>query len=299
MTMSDTWNTLREQIELFSVPFPDEAIAYADAHREEVTPFLVESIARLADHPEDDDNPDYVLHLYAMHLLAVWRETAAYLPLARLGHHSYDVVERLFGDSVTESYGRCLASVCDGNLLVLQQLIEDESASHWTRHAALDAYMVRVFEGDASRDELIAYLIRLGDAEATRLRALHGDFDDLQILDAVVSVATDIGATELLERIRSWFEDDLLDPMIADLPWVVSHISRPYETCREEQLGRGNGYVTSVRAEIGWWSGFREDEPPVPRSMSVVQPVRSGPKIGRNDPCPCGSGKKHKKCCGA
>lgn len=26
--------------------------------------------------------------------------------------------------------------------------------------------------------------------------------------------------------------------------------------------------------------------------------VRSGPKIGRNDPCPCQSGKKHKKCCG-
>jgi SEC-C motif domain protein len=27
--------------------------------------------------------------------------------------------------------------------------------------------------------------------------------------------------------------------------------------------------------------------------------VREGPKVGRNDPCPCGSGKKHKKCCGA
>ena len=25
---------------------------------------------------------------------------------------------------------------------------------------------------------------------------------------------------------------------------------------------------------------------------------RSGPKVGRNDPCPCGSGKKYKKCCG-
>jgi SEC-C motif-containing protein len=25
---------------------------------------------------------------------------------------------------------------------------------------------------------------------------------------------------------------------------------------------------------------------------------RSEPKTGRNDPCPCGSGKKHKKCCG-
>ncbi len=27
--------------------------------------------------------------------------------------------------------------------------------------------------------------------------------------------------------------------------------------------------------------------------------VRSEPRVGRNDPCPCGSGKKYKKCCGA
>ena len=27
-------------------------------------------------------------------------------------------------------------------------------------------------------------------------------------------------------------------------------------------------------------------------------PVRAGPKVGRNDPCVCGSGKKFKKCCG-
>ncbi len=26
---------------------------------------------------------------------------------------------------------------------------------------------------------------------------------------------------------------------------------------------------------------------------------RAGPKVGRNDPCPCGSGKKYKRCCGA
>ena len=29
----------------------------------------------------------------------------------------------------------------------------------------------------------------------------------------------------------------------------------------------------------------------------VQQYLRATPKIGRNDPCPCGSGKKHKKCC--
>ncbi len=28
-------------------------------------------------------------------------------------------------------------------------------------------------------------------------------------------------------------------------------------------------------------------------------PLRTGPKVGRNDPCPCGSGKKYKNCCGA
>lgn len=31
---------------------------------------------------------------------------------------------------------------------------------------------------------------------------------------------------------------------------------------------------------------------------STVQPVRRGKKVGRNEPCPCGSGKKYKKCCG-
>jgi preprotein translocase subunit SecA len=32
---------------------------------------------------------------------------------------------------------------------------------------------------------------------------------------------------------------------------------------------------------------------------NAVAPIRSGPKVGRNDPCPCGSGKKYKACCGA
>ena len=34
------------------------------------------------------------------------------------------------------------------------------------------------------------------------------------------------------------------------------------------------------------------------RRVSHQPVVRSGPRVGRNDPCPCGSGKKHKKCCG-
>jgi hypothetical protein len=38
---------------------------------------------------------------------------------------------------------------------------------------------------------------------------------------------------------------------------------------------------------------------PTPPFPAPVAPVRrSEPKVGRNDPCPCGSGKKFKKCCG-
>ena len=36
-----------------------------------------------------------------------------------------------------------------------------------------------------------------------------------------------------------------------------------------------------------------------PKQNHVETVVHEGPKIGRNDPCPCGSGKKYKKCCGA
>ena len=33
------------------------------------------------------------------------------------------------------------------------------------------------------------------------------------------------------------------------------------------------------------------------KSKPALAPVRAGPKPGRNEPCPCGSGKKYKKCC--
>lgn len=34
------------------------------------------------------------------------------------------------------------------------------------------------------------------------------------------------------------------------------------------------------------------------RQRENVTVVRSAPKVGRNEPCPCGSGKKYKQCCG-
>ena len=47
------------------------------------------------------------------------------------------------------------------------------------------------------------------------------------------------------------------------------------------------------RMHDGRWY-YVDGEPPKPQTLR-----HAAPKVGRNDPCPCGSGKKYKKCCGA
>jgi len=50
--------------------------------------------------------------------------------------------------------------------------------------------------------------------------------------------------------------------------------------------------IAEFAKEEGRWY-FVDGETP-----KTVQSIRKSPKIGRNAPCPCGSGKKYKKCCG-
>ncbi len=80
------------------------------------------------------------------------------------------------------------------------------------------------------------------------------------------------------------------------------YLLRPItENDEREQLG-----ARSRRQQPMTYSG-PEDQAVTPRpqrmdnrSAAAVKPVvRALPKVGRNDPCPCGSGKKYKKCCGA
>lgn len=42
-----------------------------------------------------------------------------------------------------------------------------------------------------------------------------------------------------------------------------------------------------------------EAEEKLLKETKKVDPLKAGAEPGRNDPCPCGSGKKYKKCCGA
>lgn len=297
--MSDNWNTLRPQIEYFSRPFPRPAIVFANTHREEVAPFLIDSLTRMAADPSIAQDSEYVLHLYAMHLLATWRDARAYAPLAALGHHPDDVLDIVMGDVITESYGRSLASVCDGDIAPLQALFEDVQASHWARNAALEAWGVRVIEGDSARDDLLQYLMSRGDIEAARLRRTDTVRNEFEVLDCVVAVAVDIAAVEMIDRIDCWYADNLLDQSISTRDWVHQQMRTTFDLIRAQSLARGKGYVRDPEKEMGWWSGFTESPVKSKKPGATPQPVQHDPKIGRNDPCPCGSGKKYKKCHGA
>jgi len=62
--------------------------------------------------------------------------------------------------------------------------------------------------------------------------------------------------------------------------------------------------VASLFEENGWIYTIElepdkpEDIGDLERLLHPAQPMLAEKKIGRNDPCPCGSGQKHKKCCG-
>lgn len=62
---------------------------------------------------------------------------------------------------------------------------------------------------------------------------------------------------------------------------------------RERGLKKQYHEKAHFKKEDGTWY-FTEGAAVAPKPI-----VRTEPKVGRNDPCPCGSGKKFKKCCGS
>ena len=64
----------------------------------------------------------------------------------------------------------------------------------------------------------------------------------------------------------------------------------------EFQHADAGGYGADEEAATPDYQHGQQPGQPMPRPQTVV---REGAKIGRNDPCPCGSGKKYKQCCGA
>ncbi len=82
-------------------------------------------------------------------------------------------------------------------------------------------------------------------------------------------------------------------------------IEEPITPEEREILVRAIGAAAPAIYDYFWearqkgWALSEDDEVPWPGSLSAQIPYRrETPKVGRNDPCPCGSGKKYKRCCG-
>jgi preprotein translocase subunit SecA len=122
---------------------------------------------------------------------------------------------------------------------------------------------------------------------------------------------------ELFQDLQDRIEDEtlrylfFLQPVSGQgLPMPMQPEEEEYE---EEQVAAGQGDTNGAQraAAQGSMQDFtRNIQRKKEREMAELQfvggatstarqPVVKGHKVGRNDPCPCGSGKKYKKCCGA
>lgn len=297
---SDLLGRLREAFEFFRRPFPSQAVALAERHREVVAPWLVQVLEDVVRNPSLGLQDDYVLHDFAMVLLGHWRDTRAYRPLLALVRLPYETVDMLFGDLLFETYDRAVASVCDGDLAPLIAIVEDDTASVWVRMTLIDAWVLRVIEGDAPAAPLEDCLLAIGERDAARLRGPAETGNDPPIIDAVVHAACDMGSERLRAPVLGWFDENLIDQRNVGRMEFERDVQVPIERKRESLRARGRSYLRDPQTEIGWWAGYH-DEPARPqggeRAAGTI--VRDAPRVGRNDPCPCGSGRKYKKCHGA
>jgi preprotein translocase subunit SecA len=97
----------------------------------------------------------------------------------------------------------------------------------------------------------------------------------------------------------------LLENIKRDVIKVLSHVQvqQPEQVEEMEQQRREQASQQEMSYEHASDSGLNEDESQEQvatdeQSASVDTFVRDTPKVGRNDPCPCGSGKKYKQCHG-
>jgi Protein of unknown function (DUF1186)/SEC-C motif len=286
------------QFEQANGRFAREAIEAAVANREEVGPELLrildETVERAA---QLDGEGHYIAHLYAMFLLAQFREVRAYPLVIRIASLPGEMLHSLCGDFVTEALGRVMASVCGGELDGIQSVIENKDADKWARGAALSSLVTLVAAGQKSREEIVSYFARLFRGKLVRKWS--------HVWDSLLAYASDLYPLELIDDIERAYQEGLVDP--GYVGW--DEIKCDMALGKDRVLARLAGdphhtLVEDTAREMQWWSCFRDDD----RNRTIIAPEalinvpqfhRPSPKTGRNDPCPCGSGKKYKKCCGA
>ncbi|HKQ89859.1 MAG TPA: DUF1186 domain-containing protein [Blastocatellia bacterium] len=317
--------SVEEIMEIFSHDdqvFPFHELRQAVEKKDEITPHLLKALERAAESPEvvleaEDDS-----HIYAMFLLAQFREKRAYPLIIKLASHPQEQVDDLIGDIPMEDLANILASVSMGDTGLIAELAENSEAEEFARAAAIRSWLALVVSGDRLREDAMAYYKSL----------FEGGLEDRNevVWSELVDAANDLYPEEVYDHIKKAYDDGLVDEYIVDPEWVDEQIDLGKDAVLAE-LPEWNHLVEDVRVEIRAWFQNRErgdewdededwneedewDEDDEEdewdagsRRLSALNgnnfapnaPYIAPEKTGRNDPCPCGSGKKYKKCCGA
>ena len=283
-------------LEELGVPerFPVEAIRAAQADREAMVPVFLRTIDDFLS-LEGAVDPDALFFIF--HLLGEWREKSAYWPLAVFLRLPGDVLDNILGDAITVTSHRVMAAVFDGDPDPLYQIIRDPEADEFIRAKMLQTIAMLTRRGDLPRDATAAFLSDcFSQLEPQR---------DCYVWSGWIDAVAWLGLTELKPLAKQAFQRGSIDPewlrfrdFEEDLQYSVEHPgAEPLNAdCDLTPFG-------DTVAELSGWDGFKPEAPTnetsglgIPTSLGMPHrdPLR---KVGRNDPCPCGSGKKFKKCC--
>ena len=242
--------------------------------------------------PDRSEQTEQALFL-VIHLLGDKAETAAFAPLCRLLLDG-EASGLILGDGIAATLSGLLISTYDGGLAALQAVIEAQGADDFAREAALLA---------------LAYLTRIGRVPEAVTRAyLHRLATEMQpqaehiIWFGWLLAVACLGYSELSEEAEELFGRGL----VPDNMWDMDGFRAVLKRALDDPAGMAGfehdriGPFTDAIGELGKWGGSGADGEAAfdPLDYEVQQPVINPLRgVGRNDPCPCGSGKKFKKCC--
>ena len=277
--------------------FPDAALSSAVYYKDQISPKLLDYLSYIYDNYElvSDSNS---LHIYALFLLAQFREKLAYKKIITLLTLPPDVTEHLFGDLVTEpDFANILASVYTGNFDPVHQLIMNDNVCMYVRTIGFKLLLSLYKTEQISYEELVEkftfYINTTLSKDAEVNQYLLSSLGNC-ILDAYIE--------PLFPKLQSMLIAGEIDYQMFDLMCIAETIS---DGEAKSHLNLSNDYylIDDIKSTYGQWGCFNVEPKYIkPQKLSKLnsppQPIKSkAEKIGRNDPCPCGSGKKFKKCC--
>jgi len=231
--------------------FPYEAVKEAIAQKDEIMPYLLkilEDTERNIHRIKKQSN--YIAHIYAMFLLAQFKEKKAYPLIISLFSHPGDTSYNIAGDFVFEGFPQVLASVCNGDTTLIEKLIEKREANEFIREAALSSLLILVVNGIKKREELIDYCKCLFRGKIERKPSV--------VWGELVYCSSCLCADELYEDIKKAYKDHLVDPFFLSLEDVDKYFFMGWEkNLKSHKNDKYYQLIEDTIKRMEWWACFQ------------------------------------------